>query len=267
MKSIEIYGTEIGVKEYKGRRVVTFRDIDAVHQRPEGTARKRFNDNKAHFVADVDYFVIEQPSEIRTLGITRPQGGTPEQIIIVTESGYLMLVKSFTDDLAWQVQRELVNTYFKVKEILSGNLCAAAIAKDMISKWKRRVSIPLIERLHILNDNWTIVETYAYIYRCMHTEYCFDMNDVRENYGKKYDVPFRDVSVIDAVADDRELRQMFVVCADKQIRDFARERVKSALRCEECSIKILDDISECDRLFDAEFPQITAMSRECVICT
>ena len=26
-----------------------------------------------------------------------------------------MLVKSFTDDLAWSVQRELVNNYFKVK--------------------------------------------------------------------------------------------------------------------------------------------------------
>jgi hypothetical protein len=27
-----------------------------------------------------------------------------------------MLVKSFTDDLAWKVQRDLVNTYFKVKK-------------------------------------------------------------------------------------------------------------------------------------------------------
>ena len=29
----------------------------------------------------------------------------------------MMLVKSFTDDLAWKVQRELVNSYFKLKEI------------------------------------------------------------------------------------------------------------------------------------------------------
>jgi hypothetical protein len=35
---------------------------------------------------------------------------------VVTESGYLMLVKSFTDDLAWDVQRQLVNTYFKVEK-------------------------------------------------------------------------------------------------------------------------------------------------------
>ncbi|MFW6030263.1 MAG: hypothetical protein ACOCRO_08430, partial [Halanaerobiales bacterium] len=31
--------------------------------------------------------------------------------------GYLMLVKSFTDDLAWRVQRELINSYFKSKEM------------------------------------------------------------------------------------------------------------------------------------------------------
>lgn len=34
----------------------------------------------------------------------------------MTESGYLMLVKSFTDDLAWEVQRQLVKCYFSVKE-------------------------------------------------------------------------------------------------------------------------------------------------------
>lgn len=112
--SITINKTEVSVKEYQGNRVVTFKDIDTVHGRPDGTARKRFNDNKEHFIEGVDFYAIDQPSEIRTLGITRPQGGTPQSVTLVTESGYLMLVKSFTDDLAWDVQRQLVNTYFRV---------------------------------------------------------------------------------------------------------------------------------------------------------
>ena len=112
--SITINKTEVSVKEYQGNRVVTFKDIDMVHGRPDGTARKRFNDNKEHFIEGVDFYAIDQPSEIRTLGITRPQGGTPQSVTLVTESGYLMLVKSFTDDLAWDVQRQLVNTYFRV---------------------------------------------------------------------------------------------------------------------------------------------------------
>lgn len=38
-----------------------------------------------------------------------------QDVTLITESGYLMLVKSFTDDLAWQVQRQLVNSYFRAK--------------------------------------------------------------------------------------------------------------------------------------------------------
>ena len=49
-----------------------------------------------------------KPSEINNHGTT-----------LITESGYLMLVKSFTDDLAWKVQRELVNTYFRVKDVVT----------------------------------------------------------------------------------------------------------------------------------------------------
>jgi len=108
LQLVKINQQEITVKEYKNQRVVTFKDIDQCHGRPEGTARKRFNDNQTHFVKGEDYFEI-QKSEKRTLGIEIPNRG----ITVITESGYLMLVKSFTDDLAWQVQRQLVNTYFK----------------------------------------------------------------------------------------------------------------------------------------------------------
>ena len=109
--SITINNQNVLVKQYKGQRVLTFKDIDTVHGRTDGTARKRFNDNKKHFVEGEDFYKI-QPSEIRTVGIKSPNGG-----IIVTESGYPMLVKSFTDDLSWAVQRQLVNSYFKFKEI------------------------------------------------------------------------------------------------------------------------------------------------------
>lgn len=34
-----------------------------------------------------------------------------------TEQGYLILTKTFNDDLSWEVQRLLVKSYFKLKEI------------------------------------------------------------------------------------------------------------------------------------------------------
>lgn len=115
---VEINGANLQVKMWNGQRVVTFTDIDKVHDRPEGTARKRFNDNKEHLIENEDYFKIRksdvQMSEKRTLGIEVPNRG----ITVLTESGYLLLVKSFTDGLAWKVQRQLVNSYFKFKEVV-----------------------------------------------------------------------------------------------------------------------------------------------------
>lgn len=102
------------VKEWQGQRVVTFRDIDSLHQRPDGTASRNFRKNRKHFIPGEDFYTLE-PDEIRRAGFERPQGGYAEEMHLITESGYLMLVKSFKDDLAWMVQRALVNSYFKGK--------------------------------------------------------------------------------------------------------------------------------------------------------
>lgn len=99
---------EISVKTYNGKRVVTFKDIDTVHERTEGTAKRNFNANKQHFIKEEDYFVRNSYEAKAEYGITAPNG-----LVLLTESGYLMLVKSFTDDLAWDVQRQLVDSYFR----------------------------------------------------------------------------------------------------------------------------------------------------------
>lgn len=112
---VKINNKNLQVKEYQGQRVITFKDIDMVHERPEGTARRNFNENKERFVYGIDYFNVSLKDENRTLGIDIPNRG----ITVVTESGYLMLVKSLTDDLAWKVQRQLVNNYFRGKQLVN----------------------------------------------------------------------------------------------------------------------------------------------------
>lgn len=103
---------EVLIKEYNGQRVVTFKDIDTVHQRPSGTANKRFIDNKKRFIEGEDYFTVSS-SEIRKTHIFPISDNDFKDKTLITESGYLMLVKSFTDNLAWEVQRQLVKSYFK----------------------------------------------------------------------------------------------------------------------------------------------------------
>ena len=119
----------IEIKEYKGQRVVTFKDIDTLHQRPNGTAKRNFNEHKQHFLEGVDFFTVKpadiQKYEFRTFEIDVPNRG----IILLTESGYLMIVKSFTDELAWKVQRQLVNTYFRAKQ---QNNCSSINKTDIV---------------------------------------------------------------------------------------------------------------------------------------
>lgn len=43
---VKIGNSDLSIKEFNGQRVVTFKDVDSVHERPDGTARKRFNDNR-----------------------------------------------------------------------------------------------------------------------------------------------------------------------------------------------------------------------------
>lgn len=107
---IKINNQQLPVKEYNGKRVVTLKEIDTVHGRTSGTARRSFNVNKKRFIESIDYFVRNSYEARNEYGIAAPNG-----LVLITESGYLMLAKSFTDDLAWQVQRELVNSYFRSK--------------------------------------------------------------------------------------------------------------------------------------------------------
>lgn len=111
---VESNNTTLWIKEYQGQRVITFKDIDRVHKRLEGTARKAFNRNKEKFIENKDYFILTRDKPMSFLGTisTIP----PKGIILITESSYYLLAKIFNDTLAWEVQRKLIDVYFKYKE-------------------------------------------------------------------------------------------------------------------------------------------------------
>ena len=115
---VTVEGTKMQIREYDGQRVVTFKDIDKVHQRPNGTAKRNFTRNKKHFIENEDYYSITK-KEFGTKFVPNEKSlvGNPNlEVILLTETGYLMLVKSLRDDLSWDVQRQLVKAYFKVKQ-------------------------------------------------------------------------------------------------------------------------------------------------------
>jgi len=181
MNEITIVNSNLAVKEYQGQRVVTFKDVDTVHQRPDGTARRNFNANKKHFIEGEDYFKI-QPNEIRTVGITSPNGGT-----VITESGYLMLVKSFTDDLSWDVQRELVKNYFRTKN----ETVKTVSAYNYIDKTYRSIPILTVSDVcHLFNIQPMVLYSFIQSRLIINTDYAF-LKDIslKEYLNENPDVP------------------------------------------------------------------------------
>ncbi len=96
--------------------VLTLRQVDELHERPADTSRRNFNKNISRFVEGEDYLKI-RADEIRTRNAGALSANARGKITVVTETGYLMLTKSFTDDLSWKVQRALVRVYFRAKEV------------------------------------------------------------------------------------------------------------------------------------------------------
>ena len=98
-------GLNLPAKEVKGQRVVSYKQIAELHQVNHKIIQNNFNRNQDRFIEGVDYFKLNEPnSDAINLRVSR---------LYFTESGYLMLVKSLTDDLSWEVQRLLVNSYLR----------------------------------------------------------------------------------------------------------------------------------------------------------
>ena len=124
---ITIENTEMQIREYNGQRVVTFKDIDTVHENKSGTARRNFNRNKKHFIEGEDYFSLTKKNSNETNSYIRNITVPNKGITLLTESGYLMIVKSLNGDIAWKV-----NSYFKVKQEIPERKTYPLLVED---KW------------------------------------------------------------------------------------------------------------------------------------
>lgn len=134
--TIQIEDKEIHCIEYLGQRVVTLEQIDRVHHRPDGTARRTFSKHRARFIENEDFFTVPYSEWSKMTAIRNTSGGPTGKIsdgrktyisknmqhapiIFFSESGYLLLTKPLRDALAWKIQRQLINFYFRVKAVES----------------------------------------------------------------------------------------------------------------------------------------------------
>ena len=271
----------LAIKEYNNRRVVTFKDIDTLHQRPKGTARKRFNDNKSRFIEGEDYFKV-CASEFRTRKIANISSKAQEDITLITESGYLMLVKSLTDDLAWKVQRELVNTYFRAKDMFTVFQTFSQTLLNRISSLETEMAdmkLTLETQKPIQPNFWlwknhiankvikTLTETlsidirsaYDMVYDSMTSIYGFDKSFAISQFCSKYRIinttenPAK-IAIIDAVADVPEYQREFIEAVNHIIG--ADRKISYPKNIENAVEVTIPDIQSYDRVQQAIIPLI-----------
>lgn len=137
MKTITIHNSQLPVVEFRGKRVVSFSMIDSVHNRADGTASRSYRENRDRFIEGEDFFRVST-DEIRRDKIYPLSDMARGTVTFLTETGYLMLAKSLTDDLAWQVQRQLVNSYFRQQQApQTQNEIIAAMALANVEQERR----------------------------------------------------------------------------------------------------------------------------------
>ena len=140
---VKINKTELQVLEYEGQRVVTLAQMDDVHERPDGTAGRNYREHKHRLVEGADFCKVGADEFRRHLDPSHSKFAS-EDVVLITEQGYLMLVKSFTDDLAWQVQRDLVSGYFRGKSL--------AVTASPVKTKPAPASLPYREAASIARD-------------------------------------------------------------------------------------------------------------------
>ncbi|WP_050747604.1 ORF6N domain-containing protein [Sodalis glossinidius] len=86
--------------------------IDKAHGRPKGTAGRYFRRHHERFIEGRHFFELSSGLIVRNIPTDLFPKKSPNGVLI-TEMGYLLLVKPFQDDLAWEIQEELVNVYFR----------------------------------------------------------------------------------------------------------------------------------------------------------
>ena len=145
---VKINNNDVMVKEFQGQRVVTAWDIAKVHEREVREVNQQFNRNKEKLIEGEDYFSLT-PMEFSKSQIVIQEfiPNSVKEIILFTESGYLMLVKTFTDDLSWRVQRELIKGYFIAKEFVK----PLTPAEQLLAQAQLMVNME--NRLNILEKN------------------------------------------------------------------------------------------------------------------
>ncbi|MEF2485286.1 hypothetical protein V4D09_18585 [Vibrio mimicus] len=114
---VTVVDLTIPVIEFNSERVLTLWNIDSLHRVPQNTTFNIFIQNRSKLQQNKHYFVV-YPND-HGFAANYPCPIPPSGLLLITQRGYSMLVKAFTDDFSWQVQEQLADAYFEAQRVLT----------------------------------------------------------------------------------------------------------------------------------------------------
>lgn len=107
----------------ESKKCISDKTVAEIHNQAEREIRRRVSDNIKRFTENVDYIDLKQRvGESHTLelllnlGYAKQSITQAEHIYILSERGYVKLIKIMDTDLAWEIHDKLMDEYFELRE-------------------------------------------------------------------------------------------------------------------------------------------------------
>lgn len=98
---------------YKDQPVVTFQMIAEVHSISVENVYKSFKRHEGRFTLGKHFYLVEKAE------LDLESSGTLSTIHLFTMKGYRLLTKPMRDERSWQVQEQMIDDYFALREQVS----------------------------------------------------------------------------------------------------------------------------------------------------
>ncbi len=112
--------TDLQVIEYQNQRILTTQQLADNYITESQVITNNFNRNKERYKEGIHYYALESEAKTAFINLTQIDLGSAKNaktLYLWTEKGALLHAKSLNTDKAWEVYQELVDTYFRVKEL------------------------------------------------------------------------------------------------------------------------------------------------------
>lgn len=114
---IQVLDSQVEKLEYKGKPVITLKQVDELHRKQPGTARQSFNRHRQYIAAGRDFHSLpyNERAAMNPTNCHVQNGGRRGEMIFLTERGYLKVIRAFNDPRSWELYDVMIDAYFLVR--------------------------------------------------------------------------------------------------------------------------------------------------------